>query len=99
MSPVSDAVLGASRSLIDDDWEWPLHGLRHPDEAGTSGWYVWTGEFSDASDFFQPWHTSHLVERCPAVSHLLDLPPGSRFLVAPGYEDVWTDDALLHPRA
>lgn len=90
-------MLGASRSLIDDDWEWPVHGLRHPSEAGTSGWYVWTGELSDAPDFFQPWHTSHLVERCPEVRHLLALPPGTRFLVAPGHEDVWTDDSLLRP--
>ncbi|WP_455835850.1 immunity protein Imm33 domain-containing protein [Pseudarthrobacter siccitolerans] len=36
-------VLGASRPLISNDWDWPVHGLRHPPADGTSGWYVWTG--------------------------------------------------------
>jgi hypothetical protein len=88
-------VLGASRSLIMNEWDWPVHGLRHPPSGGTSGWYVWTGELSKEDDFFRPWHASHLVERCPELGHLLDLPPGTRFLVAPGYEDIWEDPSLL----
>lgn len=88
-------MLGASRSLIDGSWSWPVHGLRQPPEGETSGWFVWTGELSDAADFFAPWHSSHLVERCPEVAHLLDLPPGSRFLIAPGHEDVWQDPSLF----
>ncbi|WP_437180669.1 immunity protein Imm33 domain-containing protein [Paenarthrobacter ureafaciens] len=88
-------MLGASRSLIENEWEWPVHGLRHPPERGTSGWYVWTGDLSQDDDFFQPWHASHLVERCPSLGHLLRLPPGTRFLFAPGYEDVWEDPSLL----
>jgi hypothetical protein len=87
--------LSASRSLIDRQWDWPVHGLRHPPEAGTSGWYIWTGEFSDADDFFQALHADHLVERCPPIAKLLSLPPGSRFLIAPGHEDVWTDRSLF----
>jgi hypothetical protein len=98
MTTVDDALLGASRSLIDNDWTWPVHGLRHPSGGGASGWYVWSGDLRDADDFFQPWHTSHLVARCPEVAHLLGLPPGSRFLVAPGHEDVWEDLTLLDPR-
>jgi hypothetical protein len=92
---VPDDILGVSRSLIDDAWTWPVHGLRHPPERGTSGWYVWTGDFSETPDFFAPWHTSHLVTACPEVAHLLALPPGSRFLIAPGHEDVWEDPSLL----
>jgi hypothetical protein len=88
-------MVGASRSLISGDWVWPVHGLRHPPEVGTSGWYVWTGDFSEAEDFFKAWHVSHLVEQVPNVKHLLDLPPGSRFLIAPDYEDVWDDPGLL----
>jgi len=94
-SAYSDEFLGASRSLIDGQWDWPVHGLGHPPAEGTSGWYVWTGELSDADDFFQPWHQVHFVERCPEVAHMLQLPPGSRFLVAPGHEDVWHDSSLL----
>jgi hypothetical protein len=40
-------------------------------------------------------HATHLTERCPEITKYLDLPAGSRFLTAPGYEDVWTDEALL----
>lgn len=88
-------VLGASGSLISNDWDWPVHGLRHPPTGGTSGWYVWTGELLQDVDFFQPWHMSHLLERCPSLELLMHLPPGTRFLVAPGYEDVWEDSSLL----
>lgn len=88
-------VLGASGSLISNDWDWPVHGLRHPPVGGTSGWYVWTGELLADDDFFQPWHASHLLERCPEIVHLMHLPPGTRFLVAPGYEDIWQDPSLL----
>lgn len=88
-------ILGASNDVIDGSALWPLHGLRHPAQGKTSGWYVWSGELSDADDFFQPWHHAHLFERWPEVAHLLDLPPGYRFLVAPGHEDVWEDPTLL----
>lgn len=96
---MDDDMLGASRSLIDGGWSWPVHGLRHPPEGGTSGWYVWSGDLSDAPDFFQPWHASHLIAACPELAHLLSLPPGSRFLIAPDHEDVWEDPALLDTRA
>lgn len=88
-------MLGVSASLLDSDWDWPVHGLRHPPKAGTSGWYIWTGELSGDSDFFQSLHAEHLVKRCPEVAKFLDLPPGTRFLVGPGQEDVWTDESLL----
>ena len=38
----------------------------------------------------------HLAQEwCPAVLPYLSLPPGFRFLIAPDYEDVWEDAALL----
>jgi hypothetical protein len=40
-------------------------------------------------------HQSHLVERVPELEPLLILPPGMRFLIAPGHEDVWEDLSLL----
>lgn len=91
----SGEIVGVSASLLTGDWDWPVHGLRHPPEKGTSGWYVWTGELSDADDFFQPLHVGHLVARCPQIEQYLDLPPGSRFLFAPGHDDTWTDESLL----
>lgn len=90
-----DAMLGASSPIIDGTCDWPIHGLRHPLEGDTTGWYVWSGELSDAQDFFKPWHHEHFTQRWPELAHLLDLPPGSRFLVAPGYEDIWEDPSLL----
>lgn len=85
---------GSRRSLHQTDL--PVNGLRHPPVADTCGWYLWTGEeFSDEADFFQPLHVEHLVDRLPAALPYLGLPPGWRFLLAPGYADVWFDPSLL----
>lgn len=74
----------------------PLNALRHQPEGDTSGWYVWAGEeLSDDADFFVPLHISHLGEWCPEILPYLGLPPGWRVLLAPGYEDVWFDEAIL----
>lgn len=76
----------------------PLNGLRHPQEGDTSGWYLWAGtDLSDEPDFFVPLHVEHLEEWCPEAIPFLALPPGWRFLVAPGIEDVWEDLSLLRP--
>ncbi|NTW39854.1 MAG: hypothetical protein HGA44_08175 [Cellulomonadaceae bacterium] len=75
---------------------WPLNGLRHSPAADTCGWYVWAGEeLSHDEDFFLPLHADQVAEWCPEVEPYLALPPGWRFLIAPGYEDVWFDPALL----
>ena len=67
----------------------PLNGLRHPPEDGTCGRFLWAGgQLSSAPDFFQPLHVEHLFERYPRVLPYLALPPGWRFLLADGYEDV-----------
>lgn len=42
-----------------------------------------------------PLHVGHLAEWCPDALPYLALPPGWRFLIAPGYEDVWEDPALF----
>lgn len=74
----------------------PLNGLRHPPQADTTGWYLWAGEeLPEDPEFFVSLHVEHLVEWCPAAIPYLGLPPGWRFLVAPGYEDVWFDESLL----
>ncbi len=75
---------------------YPINGMRIPPEGDTSGWYIWGGEMlSEAADFFVPLHIEHLNDWCPDVMPYLMLPPGWRFLIAPGYEDVWFDAALL----
>lgn len=79
---------------------WPVNGLRHQPEGGTCGWYLWAGEeLSPDPDFFVPVHVAHLSEWCPAVLPYLGLAPGWRFLIAPGYEDVWFDPSLLGPES
>ncbi|WP_203899693.1 immunity protein Imm33 domain-containing protein [Virgisporangium aliadipatigenens] len=37
----------------------------------------------------------HLVHQRPELMVYLALPAGWRFLLAPGYEDVWSDGSLL----
>ena len=94
-APSSFLKLGIALSTLGQQ---PINGLRHSPESGTSGWFVWAGEaFSDASDFFQPLHIHHLEQRCSEILPYLALPPGWRFLLAPGQEDVWFDASLLQP--
>jgi hypothetical protein len=73
----------------------PLNALRHRPEAGTVGWYIWGGELSDAPDFFQPLHASHLDEYVPNLLPYLALAPGWRVLLAPDQVEVWHDPGLL----
>jgi len=92
--PASHLKLGISADALSGTL--PLNGLRHPPESGTCGWFLWAGkELSSAPDFFKPLHVAHLPERCPRVLPYLALPPGWRFVLADGYEDVWQDDSLL----
>lgn len=74
----------------------PINGLRISPEGDTTGWYIWAGEeWSDAPDFFVPLHVAHLDTWCPEVIPYLQLPPGWRFQIAPGHEDVWFDATPL----
>lgn len=74
----------------------PINGLRHSSEKGTSGWYIWFGEYSENKDFFKPICAEHLLEIYPKIIDYLGLEPGFRFLINKnGYEDVWFDDKLL----
>jgi hypothetical protein len=88
--------VGISADVWSQERVLPLNGLRHPAAAGTSGWFIWCGEeIGAADDFFIPLHIEHLKARCPEVLPYLALPPGWRFLLAPGHEDVWFDKTLL----
>jgi hypothetical protein len=85
--------IGLSRNF--DMHRYPINGLRHPPEGDTTGWYVWSGAWSDAPDFFQPHHLYHLYSRYPDLIKYLGLAAGWRFLFAPDHEDVWQDRSLL----
>lgn len=75
----------------------PLNGLRHPAEEGTCGWFIWGGvELPPDPNFFAPLHVAHLRDRCPSAIKYLALPPGWRFLEAPGQRDTWFDPELLN---
>ena len=74
----------------------PIHGLRHPPEGDTTGWYIWVGELSQDSDFFVPLCAAHLDKWCPAVLPYLGLAPGWRFLLADEYKDICWDEDLLN---
>ena len=80
-----------------DKFQMPINGLRHPIQSeGSASWYIWTGEYSEADDFFKPVHVSHLLEICPKALNYLGLAPGWRFLFDNEYEDVWRDQSLLN---
>lgn len=92
--PLRDTKIGLARNVRQGLF--PINGLRHPPVDGTSGWYIWAGEtLSSADDFFLPIHVWHMTEWCPQAIPYLGLPPGWRFLLAPGQEDVWFDPEIL----
>ncbi|WP_312437341.1 hypothetical protein [Janthinobacterium sp.] len=72
----------------------PIYGTRIDlPENGTISWFIHCGDHSDALDFYQPLHASHLQELLPQVLAYLALPSGARFIVdRSGYEDVWMDE-------
>jgi hypothetical protein len=74
----------------------PINGLRHCEELGSSGWYLWAGtDFPLEDDAFEPMHAEHILQMRPELDRYLSLPAGYRFLWAPGYDDVWCDMSLL----
>ncbi len=86
--------IGLSRNF--DIHKYPINGLRHPPEGDTTGWYIWSGEWSDSPDFFEPHHLYHLYSQDYELIKYLGLAPGWRFLYAPNHEDVWEDLKLLN---
>lgn len=57
----------------------PIHGLRHPRDKGTTGWFIWTGEYLEADDFFKPLCAEHLLQICPELIKYFGLDIGFRF--------------------
>ena len=73
----------------------PINGLRHSAEKGTSGWFIWFGEYSEEPNFFQPICAEHLLNICPKIIDFLGLEVSYRFQIdRNGYEDVWKDENI-----
>lgn len=73
-----------------------LNGLRHRTKKGEVCWFIWSGEYSEDDNFFQPICAEHLMQRKPKLIDYLGLDEGFRFLITEnGYEDVWFDEKLL----
>jgi hypothetical protein len=94
-TPAPGSKLGLALSTIGSQ---PINGLRHQEESGTNGWYIWCGaEMLKDPEFFSPLHIEHIADRLPIVSDYLSLPPGYRFQIDDkGYEDVWFDPELAN---
>lgn len=72
-----------------------INGIRHSAEKGTTGWFIWFGEYSEEPNFFKPMCAEHLLEINPKIVNYLGLEVGFRFLIDNnGYEDVWKDEKL-----
>ena len=84
-------IIGCSEDLDKK----PINGLRHPKEENSTGWFIWSGEYSEKGDFFKPVCAEHLIQRKPEIIKYLGLEVGFRFLVDKnGYEDVWFDKEI-----
>ena len=62
--------VGISKNLDSE----PINGLRHPSEKGTTGWFIWTGEYEDRDDFFRPMCAEHLLKYRPEIIKYLCFP-------------------------
>jgi hypothetical protein len=90
--PAPGAKLGIALGTIG---KLPVNGLRVRLD-GTCGWFIWGGgEASTDPGFYQPLHAAHVTKYLPSVGPYLSLPPGYRFQIGDGHEDVWFDPALL----
>lgn len=88
--PSPDDIAGVA---IHTAKESPIYGVREDPENGSSGWYIWAGEYSDAADFFKPLHIEHIKDFFPHVEKYLALSPNHKFIVdRNGYEDVWIEN-------
>ena len=83
--------IGVSANLEEN----PVNGLRRPSENGTTGWFIWTGEYSERDDFFRPMCAEHLLQIRPDIIKFLGLDVGFRFLADDKeYIDIWYDANL-----
>lgn len=92
LPPSAEALLGVALESLAPGL--PLHGMRHEPQADYCGWYIWAGDSSTDPDFFKPLKVDQLASMAPQLLPYLGLGPGWRFLLAPGYEDVWFDPTL-----
>jgi len=92
--PNPDSIIGLAINSLENGI---IHGLRHPAEENTNGWYIWSGNYSDSADFFSPICINHLDKYIKAdLTEYLDLPAGYRFLMdGNNHEDVWFDENLI----
>ncbi len=83
-------TIGVGGSDLNAD---PIHGLRHSKEKGTTGWFIWTGEYSESDDFFKPICAEQLLQIRPDLIKYFGLDVGYQFLIDKnGYEDVWLNE-------
>ena len=81
-----DFIIGLATNLD----KTPIYGVRDVRRDKTSGWYIWSGEYSAADDFYKPVCAAHLVDLFPPIVHYLGLAEGWRFIIdKDGYEDIW----------
>lgn len=94
IQPDSDSIIGIAIESLTDG---VINGLRHPEENGSNGWYIWCGEYSEDEKFFSPVCIEHLENYLDiTILDYLSLPPGYRFLIDNNnHEDVWFDENLL----
>ncbi|MDI9871910.1 immunity protein Imm33 domain-containing protein [Flectobacillus roseus] len=83
--------IGVSKNL----GKYPINGLRRLAEKGSTGWLIWTGEFSEADNLFQPICAEHLLQQRPEIIKYLGLDVGFRFLSnSKADEYIWYDEKL-----
>lgn len=88
--PINNKLKIAVSSNLNKD---PINGLRFPAEKGTTGWFIWTGEYDEGS--FITITAKDLLKQRPEIIKFLGLDVGFKFLADnKEYKKIWYDTSL-----
>jgi hypothetical protein len=74
----------------------PIYAMRIVlDKQDHISWFIHCGEYSEAVDFYQAMHVSHLQKYLPEILPYLALEQGFHVIIDEhGYEDVWLNNII-----
>lgn len=87
--------IGISENLNSEQ----INGLRNTSEKGTTGWFIWSGEYPAHENLFKSISAENLLQIEPKIIKYLGLETGFRFQMdRNGNEDVWKDENIKHTK-
>lgn len=86
--PRADQMVAVSVGVYEGD---PVQGVRYHAPDHMTGWYATTARFNGDTRTLTVEHLYHLTAKRPDLARYVALPPGYRFDMTGGSDDVWFD--------